>query len=130
METQVKRLQISRKIWLRGEGTTSVLYRPKDGKQCCLGIYLKACGIPLERMSEIKSPVGETVISLPEQAYWLADSLEKGESMEVIRGDNLWNSRACDRLMRTNDKLMPEDQRERDIIRGFAMQSIAVEFID
>lgn len=35
---------ISRRKWWRGHGADSELLRA-DGKMCCVGIYLKACGI-------------------------------------------------------------------------------------
>src|SRR5688572_2085074 len=42
----VKKFQISLAKWLRGEGSDhSSLLRPIDGKQCCVGFYLEACGI-------------------------------------------------------------------------------------
>lgn len=38
---------VDRKIWLRGEGSgASYLLRESDGKKCCVGIFLGACGMP------------------------------------------------------------------------------------
>lgn len=50
-------LVIDRSIWLHGEDSgQSFLLRPSDGKMCCLGIYLHACGLPKKELSNVKMP--------------------------------------------------------------------------
>ena len=40
--------------WLRGEGSySSRLYRPEDGKKCCVGFFALAKGIPLDKIWNI-----------------------------------------------------------------------------
>lgn len=41
-----KRLVIDRSRWLRAPlaGSASMLFRPSDGKMCCIGFYGRACG--------------------------------------------------------------------------------------
>ena len=52
------KLTIDRNVWLRGEGNgVSFLLREVDRKMCCVGIYLKACGI-LENECEVSRVPG------------------------------------------------------------------------
>lgn len=47
----MKKLEISRKEWLRGgPSRESCLYRPEDGKMCCLGFLGRAHGLSNEDM--------------------------------------------------------------------------------
>lgn len=46
------KLVINRQVWLRGEGSEkSYLRRNADGKQCCVGIYCSALGIPEDQLT-------------------------------------------------------------------------------
>lgn len=49
------KLKIERRKWLRGEGR-GVLYRPNDGRMCCLGFYCKAKGFSKTEMEGLSSP--------------------------------------------------------------------------
>lgn len=41
-------LRINRKRWWRGQGSDdSRLRKRKDGKQCCIGFYARACGLKI-----------------------------------------------------------------------------------
>lgn len=65
----MKKLEIDRKIWLRGEGPThSSLLRSRDKRQCCIGIYLSACGVPPCQLLDRGEPYPG---SLPDEADWL-----------------------------------------------------------
>ena len=105
---------IDRKIWLRGEGTDmSSLLRRMDDKQCCLGIYLEACGMPRDMLREISEPA-YVLTTLPEETLWLMDT-EKYQDINLMTiNDNqdLW-----------------ETQRERKIAEIFAQHGITVEFV-
>lgn len=87
----VKELVIDRKIWLRakredakkwklGDATGSYLLREQDGKRCCLGIYLAACGVPDVLLEAVASPGGLVRIHVIEQSIrdliptWLRES--------------------------------------------------------
>lgn len=69
----MRTLVIDRKIWLRGEGDSSgQLLRPDDGKMCCIGIYLEACGVPKELLKgQDVAHSGVVMPVLPEEAQWL-----------------------------------------------------------
>ena len=46
-------LTIDRAKWLRGEGGwASRLFRPSDGKMCCLGFYSLVCGLTKEEIAD------------------------------------------------------------------------------
>lgn len=48
----MKKFTIDRKLWLRGEGSTkSKLFRPGDGKKCCVGFYANSLGLTDERIN-------------------------------------------------------------------------------
>jgi hypothetical protein len=53
----MKKLEISRKEWLRGgPSMKSFLYRPDDGKMCCLGFLGRACGLTVKEMEYSSYP--------------------------------------------------------------------------
>jgi hypothetical protein len=67
----MRMLTIDRQVWLRGEGEdSSCLYRPRDGKMCCLGIYLTSLGVPKDSLAHVVSP-GKLNTELPRGAGWL-----------------------------------------------------------
>ena len=51
---KIKRFIIDRKIWLRGEDD-SYLLRKKDKKQCCVGIFLNACGVTKKALRGLRT---------------------------------------------------------------------------
>lgn len=59
--------------WLQGEGgLDSRLLRPDDGKRCCLGFYLNACGLNDEALRDQRAPeLIATEVSRNAQASWL-----------------------------------------------------------
>lgn len=118
-----RELTIDRSRWLRGEGDSrSVLHRPSDGKMCCLGFYLEACGIPRERLTGRSTPGSIlTKDQAPEEAKWL---FQKDDD----RGS--YHSGACIDLMRTNDATRSERQREEIIAEEFAFHGVNVTFVD
>lgn len=54
--TPVSTFVVDESRWLHGEGMeTSYLLRPSDRKQCCVGLYLEACGVPQSYLSFVDS---------------------------------------------------------------------------
>lgn len=47
---------IRMRSWLRGEDSQSYLHRSDDHKQCCLGFYARACGVPLKNIVDVSLP--------------------------------------------------------------------------
>ncbi len=117
---------INRKIWLRGEGSAkSSLFRDTDGKQCCLGIYLNACGVPkniLEGCSTVKdflNQTGKNITLTADQVQWMISDSSSKSSNDVVK------------LYSENDYSIDnsEENREKTIKELFAKNNIDVEFI-
>lgn len=65
----MRKLEIDRKIWLRGEGCyASKLLRRGDKKQCCIGCYLSACGVSPDNLLDRGEPYFGAI---PDEADWL-----------------------------------------------------------
>jgi hypothetical protein len=111
---EVRAFVISRKVWLRGEGGGySALFRPKDKKRCCLGLYLEACGRDLRSLATRMNPA----------------DLRGNVPGWLLSGSG--NSDACRHLIEQNDaRDIPESNRERWIAAGFAKAGIKVTFED
>lgn len=110
----MRKLVIDRKVWLRGE-RASYLLRRHDRKMCCVGIYLKACGVPEEKFKGLAG-----IISVPEKVKF-------PEEAEWLRGlDTLLYG-----LYAVNDALdLTEIQREAKIVKLFAQRDVEVTFIN
>lgn len=116
--TPVTEFVISRKKWLRGESSThSYLLRPEDGKQCCVGIFLTACGTPAEDL--LSQKVAERTMRAPE---WLTDRNAFGTEMPKKDVDHLYTLNDSPKL--------PEDVREAEIAAIFARNGVTVSFED
>jgi hypothetical protein len=109
---QLKSFTIDRKVWLRGEGGRSMLYRPEDSKMCCLGIFMAKCGVP-------KSVLADHAIPNNLEQEWL-------EQLPSFLSDR----RPVDELMSSNDDvhLYSEKAREAAITKGFKDVGIKVRF--
>lgn len=109
--TPVTAFVIDRTVWLRGEGIArSKLLRPDDGKRCCVGIYLGACGVADEALSGV--PAAHNAVNVPDMPRWL---------LEDVGG-----------LYADNDAYggLTEERREELIADGFARRGITVTFIN
>jgi hypothetical protein len=118
----VTELTIPRSTWLRGEGAErSALLRPDDGRMCCLGLYLQACGIPRPVLTG-----RATAIALVDRGYKVPYWLYQGTP-----GENAFmNSRAAAALMGINDwSKGTEEHREAEVKRMFKEQGITVTFV-
>ena len=114
MDVMMK-LIIDRNIWLRGEGAGwSYLLREEDRKMCCLGIYLKECGVSSEKLLDMTSPC-QLVEIIPPEAKWLIkkDSTDTYDLMEL-----------------NDEKKIEKDKREEKIAHIFAKHNIEVEFVN
>ena len=107
--------------WLRGKGSiNSYLLRPEDGRQCCIGLYLTACGIPDEVLN-LKRAAGTISCDLPNDALWLMDSSMDGDIdsdiAEIFYYDN-------------DSQQLTESERRTRIRRQFSLAGIQVLFSD
>jgi hypothetical protein len=117
------KLVINRKIWLRGEGSEKSYLRRGDGKQCCVGIYCSALGVPED---ELTGNVDATRIqknsTLPS---WL-----------FCTPGRMYSSRDANEAYQINDQVVlsdtpveSESERERLIAEIFARHDVQVEFV-
>jgi hypothetical protein len=105
---------IRRSVWLRGEGPmNSMLLRPSDGKQCCVGIYLSACGVPNEALEHRPNATSVTTVKDLIPTWLLVSSITVN-----------W-------LYRRNDApYLHDGDREAGIQHLFAEAGVKVTFVD
>jgi len=106
---------VRRPTWLRGEGgIDSRLLRVSDGRQCCLGQYLTACGVPHDALAEVSSP-GE--VAGPDVPAWLLNPDGRDSVLAEV-------------LMEVNDDHeLSEVARESTLTARFAQAGITVRFV-
>ncbi len=114
--TPVKSFVISMKEWLRGQPGDSFLLRD-DGQRCCVGIYLKACGVPEERLELVQAAAGVAEVSgIPD---WMLEAVSHCGVRSAI-GQLYW----------TNDHGSDDAERKAAITAQFAAKGITVTFVD
>jgi hypothetical protein len=135
---QVTEFVIDRSKWLRGEGgELSRLLRKSDQKQCCVGMYLTACGVPFENIEEVS--VGSELwdmwkdMGFKEEDFpdWLKEELE--DQWDTIDGRERLVRPKSDsfRLYTENDTPhTTEEERELFIAAMFAKYGVKVTFIN
>lgn len=117
------KFQIDRQRWARGEDTKNLLLDEKN-HQCCVGMYLSACGVPNEILANQAS--ASTLAykgQLPGGAKWL-----------VTDGGVPYNSKVASDLYNVNDHAFQpgpycENETEKKIKEIFATQGVEVEFV-
>ena len=111
---------IDRRIWYRGEDCGSCLYRSEDRKQCCVGIYLRACGVAVKSVRDqtTATRMAEEECAIPSRARWLID-LSDG-----------WPTSSVDAAMLySRNDAAKEAGREQRIASIFARHGETVRFI-
>ena len=139
-EVIMEELFINRQDWIRGDqryGMFSALLRASDQKMCCLGFYLRSCGI--EEMADYSSPghlhsnyTDEQRASNP-IPEWLLQSASNFTFDRNESQDGRNNTLDCQRLMDINDSPDPElteEQREKEIKELFLLHGVKVTFVD
>ncbi len=134
----VSEFVIDRNKWLRGEGgDRSRLLRKSDEKQCCVGMYFAACGVPFENIEEVSvgSELWDMWMDMGFKAEdfpdWLAEELE--EQWDEIDGRPRLARPKSDsfRLYTENDsEHISEQERELFIASMFAKHGVKVTFIN
>ena len=111
---KVKSFVIDVKKWLRGEGSKrSSLHRKSDGKMCCVGQYLEACGAP------------------PESFLGLAEISETDYRIVGFNGADGVDTDATPCLYSDNDtRDITEAERREKIRAGFRALRVKVSFSD
>ena len=115
---KMKQLVIVRDKWLRGDDPDlppSELLND-EGEMCCLGFYLRQCGMPQKVLRNQASPF-DVKDTIPKQARWLLN--EEGQ-----------NSASCNSLISINDVGTKNDKkRERKIKKRFGKHNVEVKFV-
>lgn len=112
---------IDRSKWIRGKDRgMSYLLRPADGKRCCVGFYLQACGLTDEQLSN--------------RCY--ADSYDQNLRKDDLPAGTEWlhisrSKEGGDSVYYVNDDMeLTETEREERIAARFAREGHEVEFVD
>jgi len=118
----VRDFVIDRSTWERGTGGAQLLRESDRRLQCCIGLYLTACGMPDDALLDQAQPedVGDEI---PEGAAWLI--------RESLASDGWADSCAAGQLIEVNDDPKIEDkEREVYIADVFDQHGIRVSFVD
>jgi hypothetical protein len=123
------KLVIKRSEWIRGEGSEhSLLFRPADGKRCCLGFLGNACGV--KDLDQVEPTPAEVGAPFPE---WLYEPGKGTYNKAGSKGGKTpyRNTTIGHRLMELNDNRVIDDyEREEKLIAEFAKVGVEVTFVD
>lgn len=130
------KLTIDRSRWCRGDENPYLL-RESDGRMCCLGFFLRACGLPEDRIKGLAEPQhpfeGGAPSAIPGPATFLVvhEEIEADEGEEDESYFDYGPSDVASDLMTLNDDpQVTEDYRERRIAEVFAKHGHDVVFVD
>ena len=118
---------LPRSIWARGEGSIkSYLLRAADGKMCCVGVYLEACGVSRE---SLKGEREAQSVQLGEDPPYTAEDLiadrdGAGEAIATLYNDN------DEVIGKGVSTFANEEEREERIIEGFADLGVVCTIVD
>ena len=130
----MRHVQIDRTLWLRGEKDSS-LFRPADGKSCCVGLVCVALGVPKEKMAhvgtiddlvvEFTDVPKEFVIENESHHECNCDNCEEGDTRQYTEKHYLSD------MYSINDDLATDDtHKETELVPLFAKVGLEVEFIN
>lgn len=109
------RFVIDRSKWLRGEDE-SQLFRPRDGRMCCIGQVCLQLGLDT---NDISRKAGVSTLDLSRQFY-VVPLVEDGASAGWVRD--------CYGI--NDDKEITDKKRERLLVKKFAANGHELVFID
>ena len=121
MTTKKKKVSsfvIDRAIWGRGRGDGKGVLLGDDDCRCCVGIYLKACGVPDDVMKGVDTAY-KLKFNLPTETAWLKSD-RFNSTVNKLYGVN-------DDLL-TDLNIPKETYRESMVQRLFAEENITVTF--
>lgn len=77
---KLKVVKANRAKWIRGRLGDDATLWDKKGNACCVGIYLKACGMrPEDLQGEPQADAYAELGTIPKQARWLVETMEGPE---------------------------------------------------
>ncbi len=125
----VKKFEISRNVWLRGDDNPAYRYRERDGKMCCLGIYLQACGLSAENLSGRHQPA-----DVKDKILTGCERRKQDFSWLFKQPGNTHDGKGSKRVMdlvEANDSALTDGpSRESQVENLFAEEGIEVTFVD
>lgn len=114
-----------------GVDESTYLLHPSDGAMCCLGFYLKSCGVADSYLRDHGGPkdAARPMLSkgrrIPAQMKWLLEGEEHYPAYSVVDDSEL-----AQKLMNVNDKEgLSGREREKKIAAIFAKQGVKVKFV-
>lgn len=110
---EVKRFTIDRRKWARGGKNGDSQLLNYLGNRCCLGFYLKACGVPDENILNMGMP--SEVYDQRLVPRWLRDVDEAG-AIAVLNDDD------------GDEFELKEEEREEAVRAAFAAYGVQVKF--
>jgi hypothetical protein len=120
----MKKFIIDRLTWLRGEGSDkSRLYRPSDGKMCCLGQIACQYGYTKEEISGRSSPFGMYSNEIPNK-----NKFYEKFAYVTLQGDN---REMPGKMMEINDDITLDSQSMENKLQALGLEmGIELEFIN
>lgn len=113
-------VRAERKTWARGTpGNRSNTLLNEHGDMCCLGIYLRVCGVSDQDLFDKGTPTSVPFGSLPKEAEWLLDP----------KAGWLTSSSDAGRLFGMNDKSKRQVAPEKKIEAIFAKNGVDFKFV-
>lgn len=113
---------IKRSRWARGNDGLhgASLFTTGDKKMCCLGFYLRSCGLKINDIRDKPTPY--KVGKIPEEASWLINrrKVDSKATTDLIEAND------ADKF---NRKYNTPETREARIKELFAKQNVKVEFV-
>jgi hypothetical protein len=109
----IRRLIIDRSKWLRMEGADNTsLYRPEDGKMCCLGMLALRCGAKEDDIKNLLTP-DQVPIDWPDG---------------LIRKRDRKPTALCMAIMEINDEWDKAESQEKALEKEFARLGIELRY--
>lgn len=130
---------IDRERWCRGADPNPKLVREADGRMCCLGFFLLACGVEREELLDQGEPqepfqtMNPDPDCIPKVAKFLVHVEVDNESLDELGRPDVSmtpTNDATDLMSVNDDDKLDEARREEKIARLFAKQGVGVTFVD
>lgn len=125
-------LVIDRAIWDRGSAQGAHLLTVDNGerKQCCVGIYLTACGLSdaaLDWNGSVSDLDDLDIDSVPGWLWREVDAEDEDSGSNYVRRED--TNLASSLYAINDDSGLPEIERERQVAEKFAQNGINVTFV-
>lgn len=108
---------VDRETWIRGgHDKHSMLCRGDDGKQCCLGFFLRSCGVSKTAISDRSTP--SDVGKMPKKAAFLLEDSQSGDSVAAYSMMEVNDDNAADAAIEEKLKKLFAENKVRITFKG------------